>query len=102
MASEKVRFVITWEGAANARLHYILDNDRVVVTEADDAAGNGSIECDYSTTKAAVHVIEWSLWFPGKAARKLVAKATISGTTSTLDSKKEEQKNKWHGRGAAP
>lgn len=103
MADDKIEFTITWQGASKARLHYVVDNDKVVATEADDLEGHGAITFPYTARHAATHVIEWSLWFPNRTLRKFVAKASVSGAKpATLDSKKEEQKNKWQGRGAAP
>lgn len=103
MADDKLVFTISWAGTTTARLHYIIDNDKVVATEQDNLEGNGLITYQYTRTRAAVHVLEWSLWFPGKTASKLVAKVSINGGAgTTLDTKKDDTKNKWASRGAAP
>lgn len=103
MANDSVEFTITWDGAAGAKLHYAVDNDVVIATEADNHAGHGRISFTYPAAAAAVHVIEWSIFFPGATVRKLAAKAAINGATpSTLDKKDEDTKNKWASRGAAP
>jgi hypothetical protein len=103
MANAQIEFTVSWVGGGKARLHYIIDNDNVVATEDDDLDGYSPITFVYSTAGSAIHSIEWSLWFPGRTVRKLVAKAGIDGSVAvTLDSKKDESKNKWASRGAAP
>lgn len=102
-AADHLEFVISWEGAANARIHYLLDNDRVIATEADNLEGAGSIVHPYQTRHSAVHVLEWSLWFPGKTLRRFVAKASLNGGKPiALDAYRDEKKHHWHSRGALP
>ena len=103
MGNDKLELTISWQGASKARLHYAIDNDSVVATEGDNLEGYSPIICSYSTAATAIHVIEWSLWFPGSSVKELIAKVAINGEVPvTLDSKKDETKSKWASRGAAP
>ena len=103
MANDNLVFTISWQGAAKARLHYVIDNGTVVKTEADGLEGHSPITCEYAAASAAVHVVEWSLWFPGATVKQLAAKVAINGDPPvTLDAEDGEAKHKWAGRGAAP
>lgn len=103
MADDHLEFTISWQGAAKARLHYIIDNDTVVATEANHLEGYSPITHAYSAAAEAIHAIEWSLWFPGATLKGLVAKVSINGGEAvTLDAKNDETRSKWGSRGAAP
>jgi hypothetical protein len=98
-----MELVISWDGAAAARLHYVIDNDVVVATDATGAGGHSPIRFPYEADEAAIHVIEWSLWFPGEAIANATARLSINGGASVaLDAQTGEIKTKWPGRGAAP
>lgn len=103
MPNDNLQFTISWQGTVKARIHYIIDNGTVVKTEADTLEGYSPITCQYPAATAAVHVIEWSLWFPGSTVRQLAATVAINGGDQvTLDAEADETKHKWPGRGAAP
>lgn len=103
MADDNLEFTISWQGASKARLHYVIDNDAVVATEANGVEGYSPITYSYAAAAEVIHAIEWSLWFPGATVKGLVAKVSINGGEAvTLDAKKDETKSKWASRGAAP
>jgi hypothetical protein len=103
MPNDNLQFTISWQGTAKARVHYVIDNGTVVKTETDGLEGHSPITCEYAAPAAAVHVLEWSLWFPGHTVKQLAATVAINGGAPvTLDAREDEAKNKWSGRGAAP
>ena len=103
MADDTVTFCIAWEGVGMGHVQFIIDNDKVVASEYDRLNGGSPLELTYQRSRASIHVIEWSLWFPGKSARKLTATISINGGRAiTLDQHKDALKNKWISRGAAP
>ena len=50
MASDHLEFRISWQGGAKARLHYVIDNDDVVKTEADRIEGDSPLTCSYDAS----------------------------------------------------
>jgi hypothetical protein len=104
MANDDLQFTISWDGGARARIHFVIDNDVVVADDSDDDyEGEGEITIPYKRAHAAIHVVKWSLYFPGASASNLLAKLTINGAAPvTLHKEKSEQKNVWVSSGAAP
>lgn len=101
--SDKLELTITWEGATQARLHLVVDNDDLIATDHDALVGVGSIKHQYQAPASVFHVIEWSLGFEGGAIRNAIARVSINGGPPvTLDAVRSEQKHLWLGRGAAP
>jgi len=103
LESDQIDLEIQWEGNSRARVHFIIDNDEVVVTEDNRLQGANTIPFSYQARAAPFHVIEGSLWFPGTTVRKLVVKASVNRQPlTTVDAKKDDTKNQWSWRGAAP
>ena len=100
---DEIEFIITWDGAAEASLHLVVDNDDLVATDRDGVVGAGKVRHRYRTAPAVFHVIEWSLRFEGRTVRNLVATASINGDKPvTLDAVRDDRKHLWVSRGAAP
>jgi hypothetical protein len=101
--NDEIVLTISWEGAAPARLHLLLDNAHLIATEADALDGVNEIHHRYRTNEAVFHVIEWSLRFEGATLHNLIARASVNGAApTTLDAHPGDQPHIWASRGAAP
>lgn len=103
MANDRMEIVISWDGAATARLDHLIDNDAVVATAETNVSGYSPLRYSYEPEAAAIHVIEWLLWFPRATIANATARVSINGGAPVaLDAQRGEIKTKWPGRGAAP
>jgi len=99
MPTEKVTFTIRWSGADRAELFFIIDNGKL--KKANVQSDPGQLVITYEVEKAEVHVVTWSLLFPGETRSDLIATYTRDGGgTSPLD-KVSQATDLWSSRGAA-
>jgi hypothetical protein len=101
MARQTIEFEITWEGRQKAKLHFLIDNGKVVASDADVVEGIGGLNVEYKVASSPIHRIEWSLWFPGKTLEMLVAQAAINEGEAQELGKGDKETHRWSDEGTA-
>ena len=95
-----ILFEITWSGAQDARLYYLIDNDHLVLKKDSPhpqsvTIERGKISIKYEVTKRPAHHIEWSLMFPGKTLSGLKARAVLNSDDPKTQSAQGDLKHHW-------
>lgn len=98
---DEMIFTITWEGAQDAMLFYMIDNGRVKIASADAVHGAQKIELAYHARRFPTHRIEWSLWFPDRKLQNIKAMASINGGALQVLRCEAEAETRWSSDGVA-
>ncbi|WP_437682095.1 hypothetical protein [Sorangium sp. So ce131] len=99
--TDEITFTITWEGDDDVTLFYMIDNGKVKAANASPFGGARKIEVTYQTRPFPTHRIEWSLWFPARKLRNVMATASINGGARQVLRCELEAELRWSSDGVA-